>query len=684
MKNNDKYFDEILVNKENKIMNSLVNSNAKKEYKNIFLCPLKKHDAINCMDMLDDFIIYGTIMGNAYLCRVDKKNLIPTLQKEYLNDLNLSNMDNSKISKKNATIDEIKAKNKIDDSSKISCIKLDSGNIKNTSNINNKLNKIDILKKDKNNKMFYDSDIIPTTRSIYNKIKNHEANTKRKLLNKNILHNKNNQSDLSIINQNSLISQSQNSDFSNNLIPFPQVTQIITNASENIPCLSFDTKDCINVAIGDLEIIRIENILNFNINDDNSEYKYTIIKNYKNENDHMKYCEGTTCLMHKNNFIKIDGYINEYNSNLCCVDCNYENKTITSYDIKKGLIEMNNYNVPFDFDGDRFLFLDYENKNFRRICVYYTLSNIDPYIHQIPKEFGHINFMKFYSFNKIILCKENKICEIRLLDENFKLVETWEHLGDEIVAMNIYFKSIENNDIIDDSNDESYLDNKDKRFKKLKNLKNKDKFSFNDNNIYGINPKLHIKKFPSGKEKINNSTYRELNNIIKPQLKPKGENIYDPLEENDKNNNDDQIAIYNKNKIPSEKENITNEINNKKNLEALTINNEYTYIQSNKAFIVKKKKISYYNQEKNGPTERSMDDEEKRIHIITVDKKGNVNKYNKGKIKTIFNLYDIKNIEQNYKDEEFFSLGFPYFVKMNNRYYAISTDHGIFVLSNKE
>ena len=71
------------------------------------------------------------------------------------------------------------------------------------------------------------------------------------------------------------------------------------------------------------------------------------------------------------------------------------------------------------------------------------------------------------------------------------------------------------------------------------------------------------------------------------------------------------------------------------------------------------------------------------MYIITVYKNGNFNKYHDKEIKTIFNLYDIQNIEQNYKDEEFFSLGFPYFVVMNNRYYAISTDHGIFILSNK-
>ena len=72
------------------------------------------------------------------------------------------------------------------------------------------------------------------------------------------------------------------------------------------------------------------------------------------------------------------------------------------------------------------------------------------------------------------------------------------------------------------------------------------------------------------------------------------------------------------------------------------------------------------------------------VYILTVDKNGNFNKYHNGKIKTVFNLYEIKNIEQNYKDEEFFNLGFPYFVVMNNKYYAISTDHGVFVLSNKK
>lgn len=75
MKNNDKNFDEIPSEKPNKKINILrVNEKPKHEYKNIYLCPLNKHDAVNSMEILDDFIIYGTIMGNVYLCRINTNN----------------------------------------------------------------------------------------------------------------------------------------------------------------------------------------------------------------------------------------------------------------------------------------------------------------------------------------------------------------------------------------------------------------------------------------------------------------------------------------------------------------------------------------------------------------------------------------------------------------------------------
>ena len=89
------------------------------------------------------------------------------------------------------------------------------------------------------------------------------------------------------------------------------------------------------------------------------------------------------------------------------------------------------------------------------------------------------------------------------------------------------------------------------------------------------------------------------------------------------------------------------------------------------------------SQDKNKPTERSFYQDEKKVYIITVDINGNFNLYHNNKNKTIFNLYNISNIDNKYKEEEFFALGFPYYVTMNSTYFAITTDHGVFVLSNK-
>ena len=667
MQNNDINYNENSSEVQNEqIIIPKVKIKSKKEYKNIFLCKLDKQDVVTSLDIFDDLIIYGTIMGNAYLCRMNKKQKIKKTKKENIFDIN--NNDNN-INNINNDTDK-QEKNKNDDSSKISCIKLEN----NKSNSNN----ISTNKNDRKNNIFYDSEIIPTTRSVYKKfINQNEINTKRKLINKNILENKNIKSEQSLLNQNSLISQSNNSQFSENIIPFPQKIQLITNASENIPCISFDTKEKVNIAMGDSDIIRFENLSSFFDNENNNHY-FTQIKNYRTENDHIKYCEGALCFIYENNFLKLDTLLNDYYSPIIPGYYTYINKTITTYEVTTGEISMNNYIIPFDFDGDGFLYLFYESENIRQISIYYTLTKTEPFIQKINRDYGHISFMKFINKNKIIICRKNKICEIREISSYFKLIETWEHIGEEIITMNVYIKGSKDEEDDEDEKSEKSLteitntnkENKkeeinmeyiDTNYKKNKKSKSKNKFAFKED-IYGLNDKFNLKKFTGG-DKVNNSTYRELMNInLKRQIKSNMEN-------------DNEIAIYNKNNISGGKENLTNEINNRKNIELLTNNNEYNYIQSNKEFVDKKNKIEF-------PKQKKIQKDE--VYIITVDKNGNFNKYHDKEIKTIFNLYDIKNIEQNYKDEEFFSLGFPYFVVMNNRYYAISTDHGVFILSNKD
>ena len=59
------------------------------------------------------------------------------------------------------------------------------------------------------------------------------------------------------------------------------------------------------------------------------------------------------------------------------------------------------------------------------------------------------------------------------------------------------------------------------------------------------------------------------------------------------------------------------------------------------------------------------------FYIVTLDKDGSVNIFNNKKQKTLFNIYNIKNIEDKYKKLEFFSVGFPYFIVINELYFCI-------------
>ena len=100
--------------------------NIKNTYKNIFLCPLNKNDCVNSIDIIDDFILYGTIMGNVYLCRINQKNnFVPKKTQDV-------DIDCSKASK-NETFMKYKMDEK--ESSKISCIKINT-NINNYNDFN--------------------------------------------------------------------------------------------------------------------------------------------------------------------------------------------------------------------------------------------------------------------------------------------------------------------------------------------------------------------------------------------------------------------------------------------------------------------------------------------------------------------------------------------------------------------
>ena len=78
----------------------------------------------------------------------------------------------------------------------------------------------------------------------------------------------------------------------------------------------FNSKDNVFISIADLEIIKLEKISTFNINDVNSKYEYTKVRNYFSEEDHIINCKNTTCLLTTSNFLMINIIFEENNSHM--------------------------------------------------------------------------------------------------------------------------------------------------------------------------------------------------------------------------------------------------------------------------------------------------------------------------------------------------------------------------------
>ena len=96
--------------KKAKMRNNLLQK--KEEYICIFHCPITVNDCINSIDLKEDKVIIGTLMGDVYLCRVDesKLNQIITPPSNIGNILESEKDDNS----------DFQLNNKLDNNNKLS------------------------------------------------------------------------------------------------------------------------------------------------------------------------------------------------------------------------------------------------------------------------------------------------------------------------------------------------------------------------------------------------------------------------------------------------------------------------------------------------------------------------------------------------------------------------------------
>ena len=754
----------------------------KNKYKCQFHYSLLKNDCINSIDIIDDKIIIGTIMGDVSLLRVDKNNLIVKNKEKTIVTYDNNQEDNSSRNQENNNINinsdihNSKTDNNKDENG-IKCIELkntnpqiylDNTNANPSETIENKkfhIKKFVNIKRNKDRKYNNESQTFEKTND---KTKEKTSNKIIKLIklnsNKNKVINYNKCNDISkksvrvkekkekslnikkikikekikeekkdnlnIRYDNTNIDnkkdddseedeeEEENESYNNNndkkssnknvisseIKRFPQITNLIIKSNENIPCLEFDTDDKINISIGDFEVLCMENMATFNMSDKDSSYNYLKIKNYKNDSQHLKYCEHCTCMMNSSNYLIIYTQLAEFNSVLKFSSFKYKNRSLKTYKMVSGRIEMSNYSIPFDFDGDRFLFLDYHSKETRKICIFYTLSDKEMYEYKISKDYGHISHMKiiYNEENKIFLCRNSNQCEIHLIDDNFTCIESWKHIGNDTISSFVYIRGSklsdefkkkirekQNKNLNDEIQEyDKYImknNNKAIKFKKNINKLKKNRRNIKLDIIQGASTLLNINNLSSSNNIKNNVDYLNMGynhteNIGKfinnhkleptfnnPDNTSKRElNNSDRLQKN-KNDKADGIEIYNVKKLSK---NILND-----NMDGILDDDKKVDVE----ITVKDYKNNNTIMENESYNKNTINN----YYILTLDKNGNINMYKDHKVKKIFNLYEIEDIDEKYKTSEFFSVGFPYYIIMNELYIAITTDHGLFVISNK-
>ena len=714
-----------------------INNESPSNYELIFHFPLFQNDCINSIDIFNDKVAIGTMMGSVFLLRVDKNNL----HVKETNDILISS-DNSSSEKSNKLVfnENSKRRNKKSHKRLKTDEEVDKSLI--SSYANKKLNKIEDGKDNQTKDDTGDLTKMKTMKKIkmirLNSRKEDDSNQKsctipskkRKIKIKNIViknidkvkennkmqdltniedeeEEKNNEKNDEKDDENffqkepsikekfneSIKSKEKNNNI--NSKTFPQVSKLLVEALENICCIQFDTEKYLNISIGDLEIIRMINIHNFNMNDSNSSLNYMKIKNYDNSNYHFKYCEKAICMMTSTNFLIIFIDFANFLSELNEEKARYDNINLIANRKTSGKILMHNYSVPFDFDGEDFLFVDFLSKEERAICLFDTVKNKSIYKHNITQIFGHISHMKILlnKEKKIFLCRNNLQCEIHLLDDKFTCIEYFEHIGDDILNIFIYFKQSKINEefLIKIKNDKNIMNlshNNYDNFVKINNNKAKINKQSDDETEEFPFSKIINKKIVnnnnnnnSNKNNINNNKLNVYTSSKKKQEMKSKDIRLEIKEESDSSIRDSNF--HSKKLISKDCSILILKKDNSKEESKVDIN-ENKFKKKNKDIISNKNNYHLKNEEERQSTIGIKDEnEEMNYYIFILDNNGNMNMYKNKKNRTIFNLYDVKGIDESYKKKKFFSVGYPYYFVLNELYFAITTDYGLFVIENK-
>ena len=168
---------------------------------------------------------------------------------------------------------------------------------------------------------------------------------------------------------------------------------------------------------------------------------------YLSDFDHTKNCENAFIFITDKSFLRVQlPQIEEGNIKIIKMESNYEVKYFNEEDEiyqKSDILPSlptTNYTVPFDFNGKQFLWVEFLSATERNICITNIplLKTDRPYKYGLNNTIGHISQAKILPNNRVFIVHTLNKCEIRNLDKDFTLLEKFEHIGEEVLAVDVY------------------------------------------------------------------------------------------------------------------------------------------------------------------------------------------------------------------------------------------------------
>lgn len=324
-------------------------------------------------------------------------------------------------------------------------------------------------------------------------------------------------------------------------------------------------------------------------------------------------------------------------------------------------IEMTNYAVPLDFNEQHFVWVEYCDENKRNFCIADVFNNDsnNVYRYSLDKEFGHISHCRLLNKDIVFIVRNLNVCEIRKVNDEFSIIESFIHIGDEVYAVDVFTKPTNNNT---ETNEDVALCsrevNTNTNTNNINNNAQRNEVMLNMHE--GTDDKNHMIQqtniMPS--EKVYDVEFSKSNRNSSSQ----SENNYQYI------NINSNIGRNNK---ANRNELVSSTINNNTNPNEL----EHVHIEVKKPTTIAETYVGECENESENINE---------FVITLLDIEGNINVYENGKLRKEFNLYDIKKIDKDHKDKQFFSMGYSYYIKYNGKYFLISSDHGCYVIKKEK